>query len=492
MAVHRQAESLSYPATGRTMDFSDFNDALAALLQAARLTLRTELTSIWLPVQLGLIGLAVVMALAIASALRNRAGLMAATAKWPPFLRLILRAIAKHLAVIAFIIVLMAIRAALRTDVFEARTYLLRVAIGLTTAWVMINILASVIHNQFVNRIVAVSAWTIAALSILQLLEPVTSSLDSMAIVVGGLRITPLLVVKTTALLAVALWASNAVSNFLDRRLQHFADLTPSIQVLIGKLIRILLMTLTVIIVLSSMGIDLSVLALFSGAVGVGLGFGLQKIVSNLVSGIILLADKSVKPGDIISVGDHFGRVSNMGARYTSVDTRDGREYLIPNEDFITQRVANWTYSSDLVRLSVTFNSTYDSDPREAQSAAVDAALSVERVIKKPAPVCMLSAFGSTSIEYEMWFWIRDPAGGITNVKSDVLLALWDQLAGKGVKIPKPGPARVIYEMASSAPPAPPSPVREDEPGPPSDETDAGKSDAASEPKDRPRFLPRG
>ncbi|MBN9049199.1 MAG: mechanosensitive ion channel [Rhizobiales bacterium] len=473
------------------MDFSDLNETLSSLVHAAQMTLRTELTSIWLPIQLGLIGLAVVIALAIAATLHKHADLMILTAKWPPFLRLIIRAIVNHLAVIAFIIVLVAMRAALRTDVFEARTYLLRVGIGLTTAWVMINILASVIHNQFVNRVVAVSAWTIAALSILQLLEPVTNSLDSMAIVVGGLRITPLLVVKTTALLAVALWASNAVSNFLDRRLQHFSDLTPSIQVLIGKLIRISLMTLTVIIVLSSMGIDLSVLALFSGAVGVGLGFGLQKIVSNLVSGIILLADKSVKPGDIISVGDHFGRVSNMGARYTSVDTRDGREYLIPNEDFITQRVANWTYSSDLVRLSVTFNSTYDSDPHEAQNAAVEAALSIERVIAKPSPVCMLTAFGSTAIEYELWFWIRDPAAGITNVKSDVLLALWDQLAGKGVKIPKPGPSRVIYEMAPNTPPTPPSPVREDEPGPPSDEAEAGKSEDKLAPKDGPRFPPR-
>jgi small-conductance mechanosensitive channel len=268
---------------------------------------------------------------------------------------------------------------------------------------------------------------------------------------IGGLRLSPLLVLKTTALLLVTLWAANSLANFVERRVETFADLTPSIQVLISKLIRIVLITLTIVIVLSSMGIDLSVLALFSGAVGVGLGFGLQKIVSNLVSGIILLADKSIKPGDVISVGDHFGRVGNMGARYTSVDTRDGREYLIPNEDFITQRVANWTYSSDLVRLFVKFNTTYDSDPRKAQAAAVEAALSVERVLKKPAAACMLTEFGSTSIEFELWFWIKDPAAGVTNVKSDVLLALWDTLAQQGVSIPKPGPARVIYEMADKS-----------------------------------------
>ena len=131
------------------------------------------------------------------------------------------------------------------------------------------------------------------------------------------------------------------------------ADLTPSIQVLIGKLIRLLLITFAILIALSTVGIDFSALAFFSGAVGVGLGFGLQKIVSNLVSGIILLADKSIKPGDVITVGDNFGWVESMGARYTAIVTRDGREFLIPNEDFVTQRVINWSYSNDEVRLDV-------------------------------------------------------------------------------------------------------------------------------------------
>ena len=468
------------------MDFSDLHDAATTLLQAAQMTLRTELTSVWLPIQIGLIALAAVIAAALAAALRRRVDLVSLGIHWPPFLRLIVRAAVAHCGEIVFIIVLMAIRATLRTDVFDARVYLLGIAISLTSAWLAINILTSIIHNPFVKRIVAVSVWTIAALSILHLLEPIANSLDSVAIVVGGLRVTPLLLIKTTALMLVMVWLANGFSNFLDRRLQTNTDLTPSVQVLLGKLIRIALMVLAVVIVLSSMGIDLSVLAFFSGAIGVGLGFGLQKIVSNLVSGIILLADKSIKPGDVISVGEHFGRVSNMGARYTSVDTRDGREYLIPNEDFITQRVANWSYSSDLVRLNVKFNTTYDSDPRQAQAAAVDAALGIERIVKRPAPQCMLSAFGPSSIEYEMWFWIRDPAAGIANVKSDVLLALWDQLSHAGVKIPKPGPSRVIYEMAP--PPPKPTPVREDEPDPAADESDpgaAGRSDAP------PAFPPR-
>lgn len=432
------------------MEFTDLQVALTDLLEAARHTMRTELTSVWLPIQLVLIGLAALIARAISIATHRRADFVSLTMGWPPVMRMIIRALVNHLTLIAFIIVLTIIRASIRAEVDQPRTYLMLVAVNLTTAWLLINVVTSVIHNQFVNRVVTISIWTIAALSILRLLEPVTATLDAPAVtlMIGGLRVTPLLVLKTTALLLVTLWVANVVANFLDKRVQNVTDLTPSIQVLISKLIRIVLITLAVVIVLNSMGIDLSVLALFSGAVGVGLGFGLQKIVSNLVSGIILLADKSIKPGDVISVGDQIGRVGVMGARYTSVDTRDGREYLIPNEDFITQRVANWSFSSNLVRLNVHFNTTYDSDPRKVMEIATQAALGIERVIKKPAPACMVSAFGSSALEFEMWFWILDPAVGIINVKSDVLLALWDALNEQGAKLAKPGPARVIYEMA--------------------------------------------
>src|SRR5882757_2595949 len=431
------------------MDFSDLHDTLTAFLAMARHTLRSELTSVWLPIQLGLIGLSVVIAIGISVSIRKRADLVSLTMGWPPYLRMVVRALVTYLSPIAFILVVIAIRSALRADVVNPRTYLLGVAISLTTAWVVINIAAGVIQNRFVNRVVTVSAWTIAALSILRLLEPVTASLDSPAVslMVGGLRLSPLLLLKTTALLLVTLWGANALGNFLDKRVQSFTDLTPSIQVLITKLIRIVLIILAVVIVLNSMGIDLSVLALFSGAVGVGLGFGLQKIVSNLVSGIILLADKSIKPGDVISVGDHFGRVGNMGARYTSVDTRDGREYLIPNEDFITQRVANWTYSSDLVRLSVKFSTTYDSDLHKTRTAAIAAAQSVEQVLKAPPPVCHLTGYGASAIEYVLWFWIKDAATGRTGTRSAVLIALWDTFAREGIKLPIPGPARIIVEQ---------------------------------------------
>lgn len=430
------------------MDADNLEDVLAALIGGIRDTLQTELNSIWLPAQLGAILLAALIAAAVGAIIRKRFDLVSATMGWPAYTRIVVRALVTNFGVLVFIAILGAIRAGIEASVAHPRTYLLGVAINLATAWVVIAILASMIRNPFANRLVAVSAWTVAALSILGLLDPTLAALDSRAIVLGGLRVTPLLVLKTTALLLIALWAAATASNFLERRVQAVPGLTPSVQVLLGKLIRIAIMTVAVVVVMSMVGIDLSVFAWFTGAVGVGIGFGLQKIVSNLVSGIILLADKSIKPGDVVSVGDQSGRVANMGARYTSVDTGDGRTILVPNEDFVTQRVVNWSYSDDLIRLEVKFSATYASDPRKTQHAAIAAALSIPRVLKAPAPACHLTAFGNIAIEYVLWFWIGDPSTDANGVRSTVMLALWDTLEREGIGIPKPGATRVILEQA--------------------------------------------
>ena len=432
------------------MDAQDLQAAFDALNEGLRMTLRTQFTSVWLPIQLGIIVAVAAIALGVASAARKRLDLTSTTMSWPAYLRLAARAVMNHIGTIVFIALLSVIRVGMRTSTDLPSTYLLLVAVNLASAWVIINIVASTIRNQFVNRVVAVTAWTIAALSILRLLDPIVTGLDSITLNLGGLRITPLVILKATALMVLLVWAATAASNFLDKRLRGFTDLTPSIQVLLSKLIRIALLIFAIIIALSSLGIDLSVLAVFTGAVGVGLGFGLQKIVSNLVSGIILLADKSIKPGDVISVGDQFGWVTTMGARYTAVDTKDGREYLIPNEDFVTQRVVNWSYSNSLVRLEVKFGASYSSDPRKVQAVAIAAAASVPRVLKQPTPICHLLAFNGSAVEYRLAFWIGDPGAGITAVRSNVMLALWDTLEKEGIGIPKPGPQRIIYELARS------------------------------------------
>ena len=190
----------------------------------------------------------------------------------------------------------------------------------------------------------------------------------------GGLRLTPLLLIKLGVLLIVALWLTNIASNFAESRITQSADLTPSIQVLLIKMIRLALMVFAVAVAMSAVGINLSALAIFSGAAGVGIGFGLQKIVANFISGIILLADKSVKPGDLVTIGDSSGRISAMKTRYISVAAGDGREFLIPNEDLVTQKVTNWTYTDKNTLVKVNFATNYDADPRLVCKLAIEIA----------------------------------------------------------------------------------------------------------------------
>ncbi len=419
----------------------------------ALLTAGHEVASIWVLLQLGVILAAAAISMVAATLLRRRLDLAELTMGWPPYLRLFVRLLTANFATIIFIVLTLIAQEALSEVTWPSRSYLIGVAASLASAWVVIALVAGLIKNEFVYRLVAVFAWTVAAMNILGLGNSVRSALDSIGVVIGDLRVTPLLVIKTTVLMLMTLWAANAASDFLDRRMRSVTDLTPSIQVLISKLIRLLLITFAILVVLSTVGIDFSALAFFSGAVGVGLGFGLQKIVSNLVSGIILLADKSVKPGDVISVGESFGWVDSMGARYTSVVTRDGREFLIPNEDFVTQRVINWSYSNDEVRLDVEFGVSYNADPHQVCALAVEAAKSITRVLPAPAPVCHLKAFGDSSLDFILRFWIRDPIDGITNVRGQVLLALWDAFKRESIEIPFPqrdlnprGPFHVVVE----------------------------------------------
>ena len=191
-------------------------------------------------------------------------------------------------------------------------------------------------------------------------------------------------------------------------------------------------------IALAATGIDLTAITVFSGAVGVGIGFGLQKVVSNFISGIIILLDKSIKPGDTISLGDTFGSIRDLRSRFVSVITRDGREYLIPNEDLITNQVINWSFSSDYVRIDVEFGTSYDSDPHEVSRIAIETAKAVPRVSTHTAPVCWLTGFGASSLDFKLRFWIADPGNGLTNVRGQILLGLWDAFKSAGIGIPFP------------------------------------------------------
>lgn len=321
---------------------------------------------------------------------------------------------------------------------WPSRSYLIGVFTELLAIWVIARISSRVIRSRFVARIVAGIVWSWAALNLLGLLPRVFGLMDSLALQMGQTRLSLLSVTKAAIVMALLLWLASSISALTERRITKVEDISPSMRVLIGKLVRVALFTLAVLIGPQSVGFDLTALTIFSGAIGLGLGFGLQKVVSNLVSGVILLVDKSVKPGDVISLGETFGWISSLGARYVAVVTRDGREYLIPNEDLITNRVVNWSHSNQLVRLEVPFGVAYDSDPHLVRSIAVEAALKPERVHKNPNPVCHLVAFGDSSIDFVLRFWINDPNNGVVNVQSEVLLALWDIFKANGIAIPFP------------------------------------------------------
>lgn len=309
---------------------------------------------------------------------------------------------------------------------------------SLLAAWVLIRLASMLVNNHSISKVIAFSAWTVAALNIFGLLDATMSLLDSWAVTIGQVRLSPLSVLKIGLALWFSLWLANALSSLLERRLERSLSTNASTRVLATKLTRITLVLMAILIALTSVGIDLTALAIFSGALGVGLGFGLQKIFSNLVSGVILLMDKSIKPGDVISLGTTFGWINHLGLRYASVITRDGMEHLIPNEEFIVQRVENWSYSDRLVRLKAPVGISYDSDVRLAMKLCVEAAIKVERVKDDPEPRVQLMSFGDSSVNLEIRLWVDDPEKGRANIISEVLLNVWDSFHEHGISIPFP------------------------------------------------------
>ena len=309
----------------------------------------------------------------------------------------------------------------------------------LTAAWFTISVLSQIIRNRTLRKAFAVSVWIYVATLIMGIADDIALLLDSAAFSAGNFRISVLGVLQAAVFLGALLWISFSTGNFLDRRIQDVDELTPSLRVLLGKILRIAIIFIAVLVAMSGLGIDLTAFTVLSGAVGVGIGFGLQKVVSNFISGIIILLDQSIKPGDTITLGETFGWIRELRARFVSVVTRDGREYLIPNEDFITREVVNWSFSDKYVRLDVPFGVAYSSDPHEVTRLAIEAAASVDRVDSKfNTPVCWITEFGDSSINFLLRFWIDDPQQGLTNVRGKVLLALWDTFKANGIRIPFP------------------------------------------------------
>lgn len=344
----------------------------------------------------------------------------------------------QRLWLIWYVVLAWGLWAVMQQVTWPSRSYLIGVAATIATAWLLIAFAARLVRNRSLRRIVTWGLWVYATLFFLGLVEPVASFLDSVAFEAGEFRLSLLSLLQGVVAVAVLVTLARILSTQASNSLRRNEDISPSMQVLAVKAVQITLYGLAFFIGVQAVGIDLTGLAVLSGAIGVGLGFGLQKVVSNLVSGVIILLDKSIKPGDVISLGETFGWINALGARYVSITTRDGKEFLIPNEDLITGQVVNWSHSNDFVRLDIYFGTAYSDDPHQVRKLAIAAAAGVDRVLESRPPVCHIVGFGDSSVDYILRFWISDPTGGLTNIRGNVYLALWDAFQAHDISIPFP------------------------------------------------------
>ena len=284
-------------------------------------------------------------------------------------------------------------------------------------------------------------------------LSEVTAALDAVGFTIGTRRISLMGLIQIAVAL-VALFAVVRLSNRLvGHSIKRATGLDATQQLLAQKLAAIAIIVAAFFVGIDLVGIDLTALAVFSGALGLAIGFGLQKTLGNLFAGIILLWDRSIKPGDVIVVGDSFGQVNKIGVRAVSVITRDGKEHLIPNEDLMTREVENWSYSNRNVRLRIPVGVSYNCDIALAQKLMIEAASESQRVLKSPRPNVWLLEYGDSSVNHEILVWVTDPEAGVGNVQSEILNRLWVLFKENGIEIPFP--QRDLHVKSWPGPPAP-------------------------------------
>ncbi|WP_232023932.1 mechanosensitive ion channel family protein [Sulfurivermis fontis] len=297
------------------------------------------------------------------------------------------------------------------------------------------------------ENIIGFTVWALVALHLLGWLPAVLQALDDLAITFGSNRISLLSALKLVLLVGLLMTLAFWLSGVLERRMKASPHVTPALQVALIKFSKFFLLTLAVLLALNAVGIDLTTLTVFGGALGVGIGFGLQRIASNFISGFILVLDRSIKPGDVITVGDRFGWVEELRARYVVVRNRDGVETLIPNENLITSEVINWSYTDRHVRVRIPVQISYKDDPEQAMALMLEAVKASDRVVAEPAPSVRLMEFADNGILLELRVWIDDPEEGVGTVRSAINLAIWRAFRQAGISFPYPQRDLYIKEM---------------------------------------------
>src|SRR5208337_3873965 len=274
--------------------------------------------------------------------------------------------------------------------------------------------------------------WLAITAEYLGWLDPIIAGLDSIGIAAGRSRVTVWSVLKLLFTLTLFVLVAAWISRWIERRLMKLTNVAHSTRIGIAKFANAFLIGLSILMGLNAAGVDLTALTVLTGAIGLGLGFGLQSIAANFVSGFVLLMDRSIKPGDVISLSgqsgtstENFGWVQELRGRYVVVRDRDGVEMLVPNQQLISNAVINWSYTDPKIRLKLPVRVSYSDDPELALQILLTACEGQRRVLRDPLPVSRLMHFGDSGIELELRFWISDPQDGVNNVRSDVNRAIW-------------------------------------------------------------------
>ena len=292
--------------------------------------------------------------------------------------------------------------------------------------WLLHRLVKEMAPKRWIPRLVLFIIFFLFLLQFSGILQPVSDFLESISFNPGNLNFSLLFLVKAIVWLIVALGITSLCMEIIERRLRSAHAISPSAQVLLVKILRVVFYAVALLIVMGGLGINLTALTVFSGAIGVGIGFGLQRVFANLISGLILLMDKSIKPGDVIEVGNNFGTITALAGRYVAVRTNSGKEILIPNEDLITRPVINWTFTDDRLRVEIPFLVSGKSDLMEAKELAIAAATN-RRILQVPKPDCLITDFGEKGVQMMLQFWIGDPQNGISNIRGEVMMNIWQR-----------------------------------------------------------------
>jgi small-conductance mechanosensitive channel len=338
-------------------------------------------------------------------------------------------------------------------------TDLLRPAMLLAGAMVLIRAGVFVLRHSLSpgsrlkawEGLLATTIWLLVALHILGWLPHIEQVLDEYAVVYGSLRISLYTVASFVLSMALLLFVALGLTNALHWRLMRSQALDDSLKLAITKLGKFLLLTTAVLVAMIASGIDITALAVFGGALGVGLGLGLQRVVSNFVSGVILAFEGSIRLGDIISVGTTYGTVIEMHARHVVVHTRDGLDILVPNETLLTGEITNWSHGDRDVRLGLPVQISYQDDPEVVIALLERVALQHPRVLRNPAPAGQLKGFGESGIDLELRIWVNDPEHGTGNVRSEVNRLIWKAFKESGITIPYPHRELFVRELPAAA-----------------------------------------